>query len=218
MVKIIYFGIPGRAEVARLTAAIGKIEHEDKRVDFEEWQKLKQEGWAPFGQLPVLEVDGKYLAQSAAIDRYLAQRAGLLPADPWKAAQADQAYFFCEDVWQTLYPSFKIKDPEEKVKARQELLAGALADKLKLLSKVIEGRAGKFLTGGELSHGDLAVFCNLSTLKSGWLDGIPKDVLNDYPVLKDFRNSVAAVPAVAAFYADAKNNDDIRTTGFRADA
>lgn len=40
---------------------------QDKRVDFEEWQKLKQEGWAPFGQLPVLEVDGKYLAQSAAI-------------------------------------------------------------------------------------------------------------------------------------------------------
>lgn len=34
-----------------------------------------------------------------------------------------------------------------------------------------EGRAGKFLTGDELSHGDLAVFCNLSTLKSGWLDG-----------------------------------------------
>jgi hypothetical protein len=34
-----------------------------------------------------------------------------------------------------------------------------------------EGRAGKYLTGDELSHGDLAVFCNLSTLQSGWLDG-----------------------------------------------
>jgi glutathione S-transferase len=34
-----------------------------------------------------------------------------------------------------------------------------------------EGRAGKFLTGDALSHGDLAVFCNLSTLQSGWLDG-----------------------------------------------
>lgn len=218
MVKIIYFGIPGRAEVARLALAIGKIEHEDKRVDFEEWGKMKQEGWAPFGQLPVLEVDGKYLAQSAAIDRYVAQRAGLLPSDPWKVAQADQAYFFCEDVWQTLYPSFKIKDPEEKVKARQELLAGPLADKLKLLSKTVEARAGKFLTGDELSHGDLAVFCNLSTLQSGWLDGIPKDVLNSYTVLKEFRNTVASVPEIAAFYADAKNNDDIRTTGFRADA
>jgi hypothetical protein len=48
--------------------------------------------------------------------------------------------------------------------------------------------------------------------------GIPKDVLSGYPVLKEFRNSVAAVPEIAAFYADAKNNDDIRTTGFRADA
>jgi hypothetical protein len=35
-----------------------------------------------------------------AADRYVAQRAGLLPSDPWKVAQADQAYFFCEDVWQ----------------------------------------------------------------------------------------------------------------------
>jgi hypothetical protein len=48
--------------------------------------------------------------------------------------------------------------------------------------------------------------------------GIPKDVLNSYTVLKEFRNTVASVPEIAAFYADAKNNDDIRTTGFRADA
>lgn len=34
-----------------------------------------------------------------------------------------------------------------------------------------EDRPGKYLTGDELSHGDLAVFCNLSTLQSGWLDG-----------------------------------------------
>jgi hypothetical protein len=33
-------------------------------------------------------------------DRYVAQRAGLLPSDPWQVAVADQAYFFCEDVWQ----------------------------------------------------------------------------------------------------------------------
>lgn len=35
------------------------------------------------------------------------------------------------------YASFKIQDPEEKVKARQELLAGGLNDKLKLLSKLV---------------------------------------------------------------------------------
>jgi hypothetical protein len=35
------------------------------------------------------------------------------------------------------YPSFKIQDPAEKARARQDLLAGALGDKLKLLSKLV---------------------------------------------------------------------------------
>jgi hypothetical protein len=36
-------------------------------------------------------------------DHYLAKLAGLLPEDPLTAALADQAYFFCEDVWQTMW-------------------------------------------------------------------------------------------------------------------
>jgi hypothetical protein len=35
------------------------------------------------------------------------------------------------------YPSFRIQDPEAKIKARQELVAGALGDKLKLLTKLV---------------------------------------------------------------------------------
>ena len=41
---------------------------QDKRFTFDEWRSnadLKAQ--LPFGQLPVLEVDGKYLAQSSAI-------------------------------------------------------------------------------------------------------------------------------------------------------
>jgi glutathione S-transferase len=77
---------------------------QDKRVTFEEWRASGNELKAqlPFGQLPVLQVEGKYLAQSAAIDHYAAKLGGLLPEDAWQAALADQAYFFCEDVWQTM--------------------------------------------------------------------------------------------------------------------
>jgi hypothetical protein len=46
-----------------------------------------------------LQVDGKKLAQMAAIDHYVARLAGMMPDDPWEAALADQAYFFWEDVW-----------------------------------------------------------------------------------------------------------------------
>lgn len=35
-------------------------------------------------------------------DHYVAKLTGMLPEDPLTAALADQAYFFCEDVWQTL--------------------------------------------------------------------------------------------------------------------
>lgn len=43
----------------------------------------------PFGALPVLEVDGKHLAQSNTIARYLARQHGLAGHDDWERAQAD---------------------------------------------------------------------------------------------------------------------------------
>lgn len=41
---------------------------QDKRLTFDEWRASGDlKASLPFGQLPVLEVDGKYIAQSAAI-------------------------------------------------------------------------------------------------------------------------------------------------------
>jgi hypothetical protein len=37
-------------------------------------------------------------------------------------------------------PTMRIQDPAEKIKARQELVTGALGDKLKLLSKQLVSR------------------------------------------------------------------------------
>lgn len=36
---------------------------------------------------------------------------------------------------------------------------------------VQESRPGKSLAGDKLSHADLAVFCQMSALQCGWLDG-----------------------------------------------
>lgn len=43
----------------------------------------------PFGMLPVLEVDGKQVAQSNAIARYLAHQYDLTGKDEWDSLQCD---------------------------------------------------------------------------------------------------------------------------------
>ncbi|VDM67933.1 unnamed protein product, partial [Strongylus vulgaris] len=60
---------------------------EDVRYSFDEWPEHKSE--MPFGQLPVLEVDGQQLAQSHAIARYLAKKFGLAPKCPFEEALVD---------------------------------------------------------------------------------------------------------------------------------
>ncbi len=58
----------------------GAVPFEDVRFKREQWPELKPK--MPFGQVPVLEVDGKMLAQSSAMERYVAKLVGLMPEDP----------------------------------------------------------------------------------------------------------------------------------------
>ncbi|KAK6039537.1 glutathione S-transferase protein [Cooperia oncophora] len=64
----------GVAETARQLFALADQKYEDVRLTREAFAPLKET--FPFGQMPVLEVDGKQLAQSLAINRYLARTFG----------------------------------------------------------------------------------------------------------------------------------------------
>lgn len=62
----------------------------------------------PFGQVPVLEVDGKHLAQSHAIARYIAREHGLAgqPHDHWEQAQVDMYADCVKDLMIGIYKRF----------------------------------------------------------------------------------------------------------------
>lgn len=56
--KLVYFDMKGRAEAIRLALHIGGIPFEDTRITYAEFTPEMKET-LPFGQLPILEIDGK---------------------------------------------------------------------------------------------------------------------------------------------------------------
>jgi glutathione S-transferase len=88
--KLIYFDFPGKAAGLRLAAAHGGLEFEDHRFKSrDELVAMKESGELPYGQVPALSVDGKILAQSNAIMRYIGKATNLYPSDPIQAALVD---------------------------------------------------------------------------------------------------------------------------------
>jgi len=91
--KLTYFDLRGLGEVSRLILHYANVKFEDDRIPYEmgganeEWAKLKPS--TPYGQLPVLEVDGVQIAQSYAIARFLARRHGLAGEDDVESAILD---------------------------------------------------------------------------------------------------------------------------------
>merc|ERR1712173_158739 len=102
-------------EAARLILAYGGKNYEDRRVSFEDMPSLKPS--LPFGQLPVLEVDGVDICQSMAIARYLASECGIAGSSGLVKAQVDEVVDVVNDVQNAMYGAFFEKD--EKVKAEK---------------------------------------------------------------------------------------------------
>ncbi|XP_077300085.1 glutathione S-transferase-like [Arctopsyche grandis] len=86
--KLTYFDIKGLGECIKYIFAYKGIEYECETVILftgkGPWNDIKAS--TPFGQLPVLEVDGKRLYQSQAICQYLANQHDLLTGNAWDDA------------------------------------------------------------------------------------------------------------------------------------
>ncbi|CAD5219451.1 unnamed protein product [Bursaphelenchus xylophilus] len=103
--ELVYFEFRGRAEAIRLALNYAKIPFTDTRLTRQEFEKIKGEkNRFPYGQVPVLFFDGKRIAQSHSIIRYLAAEAGLAGRDRVEAAEIDEIYETCRELFDALTP------------------------------------------------------------------------------------------------------------------
>ena len=192
----------GRGEAARLAMHITGVAFEDKRVVFQDWPKVKPT--MPFLALPVLEVDGRLIAQSNTINRYVGKLAGLYPKDDLQAALCDEAMDATEDISTRIGNTIQMDDAGKK-KVRAELAAGAIPRFLKQLEARLTAAGGEFFADRRLTVADLKVFMWVRWLKSGALDHIPADIADqNAPGLVKHFERMSAHPKIAAYYAARK--------------
>ena len=195
-----YFDFDGsRGEVARLVMRIAGIAFEDRRIARNDWHALRDK--TPYQSLPVLEVDGKVIAQSNTINRYLGKLAGLYPQDDWQAALVDEVMDAVEDITTRIGSTFALEG-EAKKKAREALAGGSLAHFLRQFEARLKAGGGEWFVENRLTVADLKCYLWVRWLKSGVLDHIPADLVDKHaPLLAKHLERVENHPEVAAYYA-----------------
>ncbi|HEX7622390.1 MAG TPA: glutathione S-transferase family protein [Anaeromyxobacteraceae bacterium] len=199
-VKLTYFdNHGGRGEPARVALTIAGVPFVDERVQYKDWPAMKPT--TSLGGLPLLEVDGRQISQSNAINRWAGRLAGLYPEDPWQAAECDEICDMAEHLSIEMAPSFALKGDEQK-RERERLVEGPIPKYLAAFERRLAERGGEWFAGGRFTIADLKVTDLVRFLSSGRLDHIPKDIVErKAPALVKHRERVLAEPRVRAYYA-----------------
>jgi glutathione S-transferase len=181
----------GRAEAIRLLFAQAEIPYDDVRIEKEQWPDLKPK--TPFGQLPILEEDGKILSQSQAIATYLAKKFGLNGADDWEAAKIQELYGLFNDFEIHLNPWFAETDTDKKKAILDKLVTEKIPPLLDLYQKFLEQNGGEFYVGKKLTQIDIFNMCVFGFIKHVLT---PPETFNKYPQLDQFYERIANLPNI----------------------
>ena len=202
--KIYYSHSPfWRAEVLRVSLFIGGIPFEDIRISREEFieviltGKLREEIDIPFHQLPVLEINGKIIGQTGGIARYCGKLSNLYPKDNLHAAKVDQIIDTASAITNLVSPPVREKNKIIKKEMRERLTNRLLPRWFNYLEKLLQKEEGsKWFVNNKISIADIAIWRLLGWLKSGMLDGIPKNICDNHPKLNNIYSEVHKYPKV----------------------
>ena len=192
--QLLYFNGRGRAEVTRLLCAEAGIAYDDTRVEGKDWPALKAS--APYGQMPLLKVGTLTIAQSGAIERYIARQGKLYGANDLEAAQIDS---ICEGVHDTVKNFMAGAYSKDETEKKTKLAAYFKDDfprwaaQLTALLKANGGGNGYFV-GKDVTLADFVAYYALDIVRSA-----NAEAFKAYPELSALIDRVAARPKVAAW-------------------
>ncbi|XP_023324653.1 glutathione S-transferase 1 [Eurytemora carolleeae] len=197
-IKLTYFDLRARAEPARLILAQAGAKFEDIRIpapwdDMEGWQKMKPT--TPYGQIPLLEVDGEVISESVAIARYCAREFGLAGKTTFESAQADEIVDAVQGAIEKQYVAYLFeKDEARKTDLQKAFNESVLPTLLGNLEKRLCSRGGDFFVGGALTWADIVTYQFCVELPD-------KTVVEKYPKISALVAKVGELPNIKAWVA-----------------
>lgn len=216
--ELVYFDIRGLAEVTRWLFKVSKTEFTDTRLslsfgtpgDFStiirpEFDEMKSSGAldVSLGKVPLLIVDGtSKIAQSKAVERYIAKEVGLMGSTAIEAAQIDQLTETIRDI-KDAYNAAKRTDGEEAKKAAiDKFFSEGLPEWLGKVEKSVPPGSGPFLVGDKISYADLAYYMFLAS-QNGFFDNADgaKAAFQGCPRVKAAMEATDANPELKAWIA-----------------
>jgi glutathione S-transferase len=192
--KLYYFNGRGRAEIARLIFAVAGHKFEDIRYEHEKWPSHKSE--MPLGQMPVLEIDGNKLPQTAAIARFLAKQFRLAGKDNFEQAKVDAVADTINDLVTKYIPVRWEQDETKKKELTKKFIEEELPKHLQNLEVLgkLYGNGGHFFVGGHITWADLYFYDVTDNLHQ-----VDANSINNYTWLQQNREEVAKQPKIAEY-------------------
>lgn len=187
--RLHYFKGRGRAETTRWMLAAAGVEFENVDVATpDDLEQLRSSGVAPFGQLPILEIDGMRISQTTATTRYLARRADLYCDDDRERAWADMVAGVTADFAESaLSACFQPGDGAAvNLRAARAKFAPYLERRL--------AENGDWVAGNRMSFADV-LLAEALTHATEWV----QDLLADFPRLSGLRDRVTDLPTIASY-------------------
>lgn len=195
--KIIDYTFTTAAELARAILEYVGVSYEDVRIDKEKAGDLEKN--TPFGTLPVLEVDGRIIAQHQSICRYLAKQHGLAGKDDMESA-------LCDLVMDGLWHMFaKIRraqiyqlSKDERCAIFKTMISDDVPPYLDRFEKILKSRKEEndYIVGKEVTWSDLGLTLALAALK--YRHGLN---LETHPQLLGYLVKMMELPQLAEFLA-----------------
>jgi len=181
--KLSYFDVRALAEPIRLLFAFQGVEYTDDRVQRDNWPAIKDT--KPWGNMPVLEEDGKVIAQSGAILRYLGKKYGMFGTNDFEAAKIDEMIEASNDLRQAVFKVFMEADAAKKTEGQAKLASETFPFFCKRWSAILEKNGTGYLVGNKLSIADLHVASYLQIFSE-----TSPDLLKEFPHLQKHQAAV----------------------------